>query len=296
MSVPVVLVVQPDPSDPVGPLGDWLQASGVDVRTVAAWEPGALDAGLDGAAGLIVLGGGMNCLDDDAAPWLPGVRALLRDAVAAELPTLGICLGAQLLAVANGGRVEPSPDGPEYGAQLVAKRAAASSDPLLRDLPITPDVLQWHVDAITRLPAGAVLLASSPTCEVQAFRLGRLAWGIQFHIETTPEIVRAWAAEDADALDGYDVATILARSDAAHADIEETWRPFAAAFAAAVRAPGAIGAPRTVPTTTAAPVTDPAAIRAALAAEAAAANRLPGQPASLPMPGVRDPRDPYGHD
>lgn len=286
--MPVVLVVQPDPSDPIGPLGDWLRDAGVELRVCEAWQPGALDAALDGVAGVIVLGGGMNCEDDTAAPWLADVRALLRDAAVAELPTLGICLGAQLLAVAHGGRVQRNPDGPEYGAQLVAKRAAASTDPLLGELPITPDVLQWHVDAITRLPAGAVLLASSPTCEVQAFRLGRLTWGLQFHIETTPAVVHAWAEEDADALDGYDVPAILARSDAAHADIAETWRPFAAAFAAAVADPGAIGTPRTVAPTTAAPITDPAAIRAALAAEAAAANRPPHGPAALPMPGLRD--------
>ena len=64
---------------------------------------------------------------------------------------------------------------------------------------ITPDVLQWHFDAITALPPGAVTVASSPGCDVQAFRLGRLAWGIQFHIETTPAIVRSWATTDADA-------------------------------------------------------------------------------------------------
>ncbi len=99
-------------------------------------------------------------------------------------------------------------------------------------------MIQWHVDAVTELPAGAVHLASSPGCENQAFRLGRLAWGIQFHIETTPATVRRWAAEDAAALAGYDLDAILARSDAAHDDIAEVWRPFAAAFARVVADPG----------------------------------------------------------
>jgi GMP synthase (glutamine-hydrolysing) len=228
-----------------------------------------------------MLGGPQSANDADLEP----MRQLLRDAVAAELPTLTICLGAQLLAAANGGRVEPSPDGPEIGALLIAKRAAASTDPLFGSLPITPDVIQWHYDAITRLPPGAIHLASSPVCEHQAFRLGRLAWGVQFHIETTPEIVRAWAAKDARRLDGYDLDLILSRIDGAHDDIAEVWRPFAHAFADVVRDPAAVAPPRGLATSPAAPVTDPAAIRAALAAEADAAR------ASLPMPSMRPPRD-----
>jgi GMP synthase-like glutamine amidotransferase len=282
VSVPRVLVVRNDPDDPLGPLDGWLREAGVEPVEVPGEE---IPESLDGFSGVIVLGGYMGAEDDTVAPWLPALRALLREAVRDEVPTLGICLGAQLLAVANGGRVEPNPEGPEFGAQLVAKRSAAADDPLFRPLPIAPDVLQWHVDAITRLPAGAIELASSPVCANQAFRLGRLAWGIQFHIETTPALVREWAASDARALDGYDVDAILARSDAAHADVAETWRPFVAEFAAIVRDPSVVPAPRGVPTSTAAPLTDPAAIRAALAAEAQAA-RAP----LLGLPTVR-PRD-----
>jgi GMP synthase-like glutamine amidotransferase len=228
----------------------------------------------------------MGAADDERAPFLPAVRSLLREAVRAQVPTLGICLGAQLLAAANGGRVAPNPEGPEFGAQLIAKRTAAATDPLFGPLPITPDVIQWHYDAVLSLPPGAVQLAGSPLCENQAFRLGRLAWGIQFHIETTPAQVRSWAATDADALVEYDVERLLARADAADADVAEVWQPFAAAFAAVVLDPDAVRLARAVPTSTAAPITDPAAIRAALAAELTAAR----QPAVLPLPGLR-PRD-----
>ena len=107
-----------------------------------------------------------------------------------------MCLGAQLLAVATGGTGRTRRRGPERGAGLIAKRAATATDPLFGPMPITPDVIQWHYDVITALPPSAVLLASSPLYENQAFRLGRLAWGVQGHIETTPETVREWAASD----------------------------------------------------------------------------------------------------
>jgi GMP synthase-like glutamine amidotransferase len=272
---PRVLVVEPAVSDPVGRLGEWLVEGGVELDVGTDARP------LDGYAGLAVLGGPQSANDSELEP----LRQLLRDAVTAELPTLGVCLGAQRLAAAHGGRVEPSPDGPEIGAQLIAKRAAASTDPLFGPLPITPDVVQWHFDAITRLPPGAVQLASSPVCEHQAFRLGRLAWGIQFHIETTPDVVRAWAAKDARRLPDHELDLTLIRAIAVHDDLAEVWRPFAHAFAEVVRDPVGVPPARGVPTSTAAPVTDPAAIRAALAAEAQ------GSRAVLPLPTTRPPGD-----
>jgi GMP synthase-like glutamine amidotransferase len=279
---PRVLVVENDPSDPPARLGEWLADAGLELDVRAGAD---LPATLDGYAGLVVLGGAMGAHDDERAPWLPHERALLRDAVATQLPTLAICLGAQLLAVANGGRVEPNAAGPEIGAQLVAKRAAAATDPLFGALPITPDVHQWHFDAITVLPPGAVQLASSPGSEQQAFRLGRLAWAVQFHIETTPDMLRTWADEDAAELQDYDLEPTLRRADEVDADFVAAWRPFTEAFAEIVRNPDAVAPPRGVPTASAAPITDPAAIRAALAAEAHTAR------ATLPTPTLRRPPD-----
>ncbi len=280
-----VLVVQPDASDPPARLGDWLRDAGLelDVRALDAGE--RLPANLTDHDGLIVLGGAMGANDDAVAPFLPAVRQLLREAVSAEVPTLGVCLGHQLLAVANGGRIRRMPDGPEVGAQLVAKRTAAALDPLFGPLPITPDVLQWHFDEVEVLPPGAQQLASSPRCEQQAFRLGRLAWGVQFHIETDAAIVRAWADEDHGELADLDLDVLVERAAAIDDDLAEVWQPFAAAFADIVRDPGAVPAPRGVPTAGAAPITDPAAIRAALAAEANAARGV------LPMPALRRPDD-----
>jgi len=274
LSAPILVLENADDA-PVARLGDWLTAAGakLDVRRLESGD--AVPASLDGYAAVVVLGGGMNAYDDQRAPYLPEVRQRLADALAAQVPVFAVCLGAQLLAVAAGGRVSLG-SAPEYGAQLVAKRQAAATDPLFRELPITPDVLQWHVDEVVSLPASAVHLAASPACEQQAFRVGRLAWGVQFHIETTPELVTDWARQDAAELADYDLDFILQRAIAVHDDLAEVWQPVAARFVEIAADPTSVAANRSLPmagghTTTAGPITDPAAIRAALAAEMQAA-------------------------
>src|SRR5687767_13768789 len=194
---------------------------------------------LDGFDGLVVLGGPQSALDDEAtSPELVDVRRVLQQALDADFPTLAICLGAQLLAQVGGGAVRPGIDGPEVGATLVAKRDAADADPVFGPLPLSPDVLQFHHDEISQLPPGALLLASNPFYANQAFRMGRHVYGLQFHIETTPEVVHEWAARDVVgvAASPPDRETICLLSDAAHPHIEAAWAPFAARFADLVRA------------------------------------------------------------
>src|SRR4051794_3399193 len=233
-----LLVVVVHDSDPPARLGQWLRDAGMelDERNVAAADE--LPGGLDGYDGLVVLGGPQSALDDEAtSPELVGVRALLQQALTADFPTLAICLGAQLLAQVGGGTVRPGIDGPEVGATLVAKRDAADADPVFGPLPLSPDVIQFHHDEISQLPTGATLLASNPFYENQAFRVGRHVYALQFHIETTPEIIHEWAEQDAVgvAASPHDKVTICLRSDAAHPDVEEAWAPFAGRFADLVR-------------------------------------------------------------
>jgi len=233
-----LLVVVVHDSDPPARLGQWLTDAGMDLdeRRLSAGEQ--LPAGLDGFDGIVVLGGPQSALDDEAtSPELVGVRELLRQALVADFPTLAICLGAQLLAQAGGGTVRPGVDGPEVGATLVAKRDAADADPVFGPLPLSPDVLQFHHDEISELPAGATLLASNPFYANQAFRVGRHVYGLQFHIETTPEMIRQWADEDVVgvAASPHDKETICLLSDRAHPDVAEAWAPFAARFADLVR-------------------------------------------------------------
>lgn len=284
-----VLVIQLDHADPPGRLRDWLAAADVEVDVCDVAGGAAVPAAVDPQyGGLVVLGGKMSTRDDTDYPWLADVRALLRGVVRDEVPTLAICLGAQLLAAAHGGRVIENPEGPELGAQLIAKRSATATDPLFGPLPITPDVIQWHYDTIATLPAAAIQLASSVVCENQAFRLGRLAWGIQWHIETTPEMITGWAWSDAAQLaedyPGLDLDLRLRRAIAALDDLAEVWPPFVRSFAEVVADPDSVTDPRGPRVSTAEPVTDPAAIRAALAAEANAGRMNP-----LPMPVYRRP-------
>jgi len=230
-----VLVIQPDSSDPLGPLGDWLIDAGAEPRVVTPYgTPVAADqlpADLDGYAGLVVLGGPMGATDDLDHPWLADIRRLLANAVTRQVPTLALCLGAQLLAVAAGGGVSVGDEGPEVGPDVVAKRDAAWTDPLLAELPLMPDVLQFHADVVDRLPPNTQLLASATRYPNQAFRVGRCAYGLQFHIETTTDTVLAWARDNPEAAEFARAdALTVERLDQLHTDLEETWRPVVEKF------------------------------------------------------------------
>ncbi|SFP32661.1 GMP synthase-Glutamine amidotransferase [Geodermatophilus dictyosporus] len=240
---PRLLVVVPSETAPPARLGQWLRDAGLelDERHLDAGDP--LPADLAGHDGLLVMGGPQSSVDDDATSGLGPVRDLLARALADRVPTLAVCLGAQLLAQAGGGRVRVGADGPEVGAALVAKRDAAEHDPLFGPLPLSPDVVQWHHDEISELPAGATLLASSPRYAHQAFCTGRACYGLQFHVETTPEIVREWAEGDPEGIAStrLDAPTVAERAAAVHPDVEEVWAPFAARFADLVRATSTTG-------------------------------------------------------
>ncbi|WP_460401585.1 glutamine amidotransferase-related protein [Actinophytocola sediminis] len=227
-----LLVIQPDVTDPLGPLGDWLTGAGAVPTVVAPHRLSTdLPADLDGYAGLVVLGGGMGATDDLDHPWLADVRRLLSSAVTRRVPTLAICLGAQLLAVAAGGGVRLGEEGPEAGPHLVAKRDLGWTDPLFADLPLMPDVLHFHNEVVDPLPPNSVLLASATRYPNQAFRVGRVAYGLQFHIETTTETVLAWAEESQETAEFARPGTMTVESlDQLHVDLEETWRPVVAKF------------------------------------------------------------------
>lgn len=185
-----MIVIEHQTSVDEGYLADWLPPHTL-VRPHAG-DPLPSRA----AAPMIVLGGEMNAYADDEAPWLPRVRALMADAASQSIPCLGICLGAQLLAVAIGGVVTVGHEaGLELGPTPITATDAAATDPLFQAMPPQWWSLASHSDGISQLPAGSTLLATSPRYP-QAFRIGESAWGVQFHPEATRETFTRWARND----------------------------------------------------------------------------------------------------
>ena len=231
---PRILVIQHSATEGPGTLDAWLPAAGAELHVVHAYAGEPVPADLAPFDALLVLGGPQQAYDDDSGAWLPDTKQLLRKAVEQELPTLGICLGGQLLAEATGGRVALGDAGIEAGARLVAKRDAAWEDELFLDVPFTPTVVQWHEDAIVDLPPGAVLLAGSTMYPHQAFRLGRRAWGVQFHLETDAEMVRHWGASYTTAVvaAGLDPIALAERAVEELPEVEACWRPVMDRFVA----------------------------------------------------------------
>ncbi|MEA2505805.1 MAG: hypothetical protein QOH48_423 [Actinomycetota bacterium] len=161
---------------------------GIPLQLMRAWEgrdwPDAHDL-----AGLVVLGGDMSANDADAFPFLNEVRTLASAAVDAQVPTLGICLGAQILAVVLGGAVRRSPR-VELGFGNLEVTNEGKTDQLLAPFADGGPVFQWHEDTFD-LPPSATLLFSGGGFH-QAFRYGRAVYATQFHFEVTEEDVAAW--------------------------------------------------------------------------------------------------------
>ncbi len=140
--------------------------------------------------GLVVLGGAQNALADEDYPHLTVVCDLIRTFHKEGKPVLGICLGSQLIARAfGGGNILDRPV--EFGWRDVVPTAEGRRDPVLKELGDGGPQFHWHTDTVT-LPDGAVLLAESEMTQVQAFRLGRTTYALQFHLETGLDDARTW--------------------------------------------------------------------------------------------------------
>ena len=232
-----LLVVRSDPTDPPALLGQWWQEAGVELVEVRADAGEQVPSVLpDDVDGLVVLGGSMAAWEDEIAPWLPATRALLADAVGSQRPVLGVCLGGQLMSLALGGAVERTPT-PEVGVTELTLLPVAADDRLFSVLPDKPPVAQYHGDSITALPAGAVLLASTPDCAHQAYRLGERAWAVQFHPEVDADIVESWTDDDPAPVHrcGLEPGDVVASLRARGPEMALVWRPFALAFADVLR-------------------------------------------------------------
>lgn len=227
--MPKILAVQHSSSGGPGRFDDWLIESGVAVEVVKAGDGEPLPQWLEHDA-LLVLGGGFLPDEDDRAPWLAPTRALVQQALDRSVPIFGICLGGQMLAHVAGGTVEGDVGAPESGSTPITIRAEATTDPLFHSFPDVVPAIEHHVDAITKLPPGAVWLARSERCPFQAFRVGELAWGVQFHPEVEPARLRRWDPERLRS-QGFDPDTVIATAVADDPVSAPVWRTVAHRFA-----------------------------------------------------------------
>ncbi|MFN2469906.1 MAG: type 1 glutamine amidotransferase [Gaiellaceae bacterium] len=175
----------------VGPslFGDVVREHGHSLDT---WTPFSGEPFQDGADAVLIFGGRMHVSQRDEYPWLLDEHAVMRRLVGGEVPVLGICLGAQLLAHAAGAWVGEAVY-PEQGWAPVELTPAATEDPVFAGLPKRFVSFQSHYQAFA-VPEGAVELARNDCCP-QAFRLGGHVWAVQFHPEVTQAQVEGWVAQ-----------------------------------------------------------------------------------------------------
>ena len=172
----------------------------------------------------------MGATDDATCPWLTPTKALIREAVHAGQPMLGVCLGHQLAAVALGGTVARAPKGRQIGVFDVGWNAEAADDLLFAGLAAesaagrpTPAV-QWNNDVVDEPPAGSTVLARGPSGTIQVLRFGPRAWGVQLHPEVGRDIVARWAQTDPSA------PMALDRIGALEPELRAVWQPPVTAF------------------------------------------------------------------
>ena len=188
----MLVIVQNDNDVPAGDYGLYLTEEGVPFRIVRPCDGEDIPP-VSGISGAILLGGAMGVHDVERFPFLHRVKRAIGEWVMAGVPYLGICLGGQLLADVCGGTVSPGRCG-EKGIHPVALLPAGLHDPLFAGVSGAFLTFQWHNDCFS-VPEGGVLLSSSPACPGQAFRMGKNAYGFQFHPEVDRSIVELWAGE-----------------------------------------------------------------------------------------------------
>ena len=174
-------------------IGQFFTDEGFEAKVLDLHKGDRLPKTFDHLDAVISLGGPMNVYEEDKYPFLKEENVFLRGILERGIPFMGICLGGQLLAKASGSKVGRSPE-KEIGFSPVQLTVAGKKDPLFQGVAGPLDVFQWHEDMF-EVPAAGTLLASSSVCPNQAFRVGKCAYGVQFHIEITDKSIREWSDE-----------------------------------------------------------------------------------------------------
>ena len=188
-----VLAFRHVPFEHLGYIAASLEAQGIPYDYADLWKEPDADFQAGEADGLIFMGGPMSV--NDGFEWLRREERCIARAAELGKPVLGVCLGAQLVAKALGARVYKN-SVKEIGWRDVWFTPDAAADPVFAGIPSPQPLFHWHGETF-ELPAGAVHLAWSRDCRNQAFRIGENIYGLQFHLEVSPEMISCWCAEDA---------------------------------------------------------------------------------------------------
>lgn len=192
--MPKILVIQHNDDDNLNDLAQPFFEAGLEIVQWHAAKTAAPVDSLDGFSGLVSLGAFAGVEDEAETPWMPFERKLIETALEQEMPVLGLCFGSQLLASVAGAEVGKS-GRPEVGWYQVQMSEDAASDPLMSVLGPEPEVIQYHYDTFNwqTLPENLTILATAGGMN-QAFRVGKNAWGTQFHIEMNLPTMLGWIA------------------------------------------------------------------------------------------------------
>ncbi len=184
----ILTVIHTEPEGP-GTLGTFLESAGATLHIARVYDGEPLPKDVRQFKAIVSMGGPMNVYEEEKYPFLRNETQLLKKAIAADLPVMGICLGAQMIAKASGVRVVKSPE-EEVGWCRVYVTDDGKKDLLFDGLSPELEVLQWHGDMF-EVPRQGTLLATGRECPHQAFRY-RNAFGLQFHVEVTGEMLSEW--------------------------------------------------------------------------------------------------------
>jgi len=185
-----ILVCQHVGYEILGTLNPLFKKHGFRIRYVNFGRFPELQPSIDGYRGLVLLGGPMNTHQCQEFPHLDYEVRMIETALKQDIPVLGICLGAQLVAKALGAEVGPNPE-KEIGWYDLSLTSHGQADTVLANFQDKEKIFQWHGDTF-QIPRGSVHLATSPSCQNQAFRYGDKVYGFQFHLEVDEAMIERW--------------------------------------------------------------------------------------------------------